>query len=113
MFNAFTTDSAARRFDVAAALRCGGYEPMGADRASDRGALCTAVRRQSLDCFVQTETGARVIVIAPTEDHRLLQSTPVPAYVDFEPDLGFADWRHELLSLLEPGAEASEPGGTV
>jgi hypothetical protein len=26
---------------------------------------------------------------------------PVSSYVDFEPDLGFADWRCEVLSLLE------------
>jgi hypothetical protein len=28
---------------------------------------------------------------------------PVAAYVDFEPGLGFADWRCEVLSLLEAG----------
>ena len=26
---------------------------------------------------------------------------PVSSYVDFEPGLGFADWRCEVLSLLE------------
>lgn len=26
---------------------------------------------------------------------------PVASYVDFEPGLGFADWRCEVLSLLE------------
>jgi pyrimidine operon attenuation protein/uracil phosphoribosyltransferase len=26
---------------------------------------------------------------------------PVSSYVDFEPELGFADWRCEVLSLLE------------
>ncbi len=26
---------------------------------------------------------------------------PASSYVDFEPDLGFADWRCEVLSLLE------------
>ena len=26
---------------------------------------------------------------------------PVPSYVDFEPELAFADWRCEVLSLLE------------
>ena len=28
-------------------------------------------------------------------------SGDVPSYVDFEPELGFADWRCEVLSLLE------------
>ena len=28
---------------------------------------------------------------------------PVASYVDFEPGLGFADWRCEVLSLLEAG----------
>lgn len=27
---------------------------------------------------------------------------PMPNYVDVEPGLGFADWRCEVLSLLEP-----------
>ena len=28
-------------------------------------------------------------------------SGAVPSYVDFEPGLGFAEWRCEVLSLLE------------
>jgi hypothetical protein len=113
MASTFTPHSEARSYDVAAALRSVGYEPMGADRAWDRVGLSAAVRRQPLDCFVQTETGTRVIVIAPTEDHRLAPPEPVPSYVDFEPGLGFADWRHELLSLVEPTGWASDAGGTV
>ena len=29
--------------------------------------------------------------------------TGVPSYVDFEPGLGYADWRCEILSLHEAG----------
>lgn len=113
MVTPFNPHSGARPFDVGAALRRGGFEPMGAERASDLVGLSAAVRRQPLDCFVQTETGTRVIVIAATEDRRPPAPAPVPAYVDFEPGLGFADWRHEMLALADPAAEASGPGGTV
>jgi predicted RecB family nuclease len=37
---------------------------------------------------------------ALNQDRRQSRS-PVSSYVDFEPDLGFADWRCEVLSLLE------------
>ncbi len=201
MPNALITGSGARSSDVAAALRCGGFEPVCADSASDLVDLCASVLPKSLNCYVQlpgdhsgghtrapghparttalaeasamvaaggmarydaattvapllTETATVVLVmedrvadegrsdlagvmddltrvlaralrqdyratavrVALVEDRRSPSEIasiahhggdrplPVPSYVDFEPDLGFADWRLEVLSLLAVGA---------
>jgi hypothetical protein len=41
--------------------------------------------------------------IAAIARHGNDRPRPVPSYLDFEPDLGFADWRLEVLSLLPMG----------
>lgn len=53
MPHALITGSPAHTSDVAAALRCGGFESLCADTAAELTEVCTSIPPKSLDCYVQ------------------------------------------------------------
>jgi hypothetical protein len=141
MPHALITGSGSRASDVAAALRCGGFEPLSASSPSKLADVCASLPLKSLDCYIQQadDHTTVVLVIGEAVDESLAEAvdeltgvlvralrdyhraTAAPggsrvcldvaasgvppdvavSYADLEPALGFAEWRLEVLSLLE------------
>ena len=66
MPNALITGSGARASDVAASLRCGGFEPLCAGSATKLVDVCASVPPRSLDCYIQLpdDHAARTTAVA-------------------------------------------------
>lgn len=89
------TGSSVRAVEVAAALQEGDWQPpLRADTVQALDDVCARVALVG-----DEQSPSEIASIARWRGNR---TPPMDWYVDFEPALGSADWRCELLSLLEP-----------